>query len=263
MSTSDTPTRRQRGKGFPSLPLDDSVAVIERIGKYGRQHSLGGFASYLGHQTTKSGPFLMKMAALSDWGLIARRGEEVTLTDLAQQIAHPESSEQLTASIQQAFFNADLFATIYRDSAKEVDLSLELVGNRAVNALGVAAQRKSQFAQSFAKSAAAAGLARTVSADAIVLLGTSAGADTDASEDLTAVPDRRPGPETSSPPKRQLPATVHEEWTVPAGVVVFEARLDRPLPVRAWAEVAKVAEAVEKFVSCLDVPPDNGRESAG
>lgn len=255
--TNEVRPLRRRGKGFPALALDESVAAIRKIGQYGRRHTLSGFAGYLGHRTTNSGPFQSKMAALNDWGLIDRQGDEISLTDLAQQIAYPTSPDREAQMLRQAFFNAALFATVYEESAKGVELSLDLLGNRAVNALGVAPQRRDEFARSFAQSAVAAGLARTGPNASVVLL-----ADDQKDEDeATSQPpvSRESGPaaanETSSsalPPGRSqgLP-TLHQEWAVKGGTVVLEAWLDQALPAAAFGELASIAAAIEKLVAVL------------
>src|SRR5204862_233510 len=129
---------RRRGKGFPVTPLSEAVAGVRSAGDYGREHNLQAFAGYLGHNTVKSGAFLAKIAALNDWGLIERHGDVVRLSELGHQIAHPTSEEQEHRCMRQAFFSAALFAETYEHSAKGRDLSLELVGNRAVQQSGVA-----------------------------------------------------------------------------------------------------------------------------
>jgi hypothetical protein len=256
---------RRRGKGFPALPLDESVSVIEKVGRYGRSHSLAAFAGYLGHQTTNSGPFQGKMAALNDWGLIDRRGDEVALTELAQHIAYPTSPDEQARMIRDAFFNAGLFATVYDESAKGVDLSLDLLGNRAVGALGVAPQRRDEFARTFVRSAVAAGLAQAGPNASVVLVGEPAGSQPARSQEspwTTAAPgSMAPEIPRRDPrsPDHELP-TLHQEWSVQGGRLVFEARLDRALPAVAFGELASIAAAIERLVGVLGEP--NERKDA-
>jgi hypothetical protein len=269
MATPDThpartgPFQRRRGKSFPTLPLDEAVAVIKKAGTYGRQHSVGSFAGYLGHSSATSGPFRTKLAALNDWGLIERSGDEVCLTELALLIAHPTSSEMERENLQEAFFHAGLFAAIYEDSAKGADLSLELIGNRAVTTLSVAAKSKDRFARSFARSAVAAGLGQMPSEGTVRLLARQS------AEDATAEPEGAREADvgtsalhstvqgrSSAAAAHKRPPTLHQEWAVSDGVVVFEVRLRQALPGAAFAQIAEIASAVEGLVALLGEPDD-------
>jgi len=222
--TQTSTAHRQRGKGFPTMPLDEATTVVTTAGQFGRNHSLGSFAGYLGHSSVKSGPFRQKMASLKDWGFIERSGDAVTLTDLAWRIAHPESGDT-TRAMREAFLNADLFEATYKDSAKGTPLKLDLIGNRAVTTLNVAARSKTAFAKSFAKSAVAAGLG-DMQDGSIRLLAPDVGADA-SFEPSNESPQPDPSSEVTPPPggKQEQPCvmihhgaaappTLHQEWQV-------------------------------------------------
>src|SRR3977135_206180 len=190
--------RRHRGIGFPSLPLDEAARVIKSAGKYGRLHRHPGFAGYLGHNTTNSGPFRSKMASLRDWGLIERPSDgQVPLTDLGHHLAHPSSTEDEMRLLRDACFNAGPFAGIYNESAKETALSLEFIGNRAVTALGVSPQGKQRFADSFARSVVVAGLGRRDTKGLIQLIpsGVEPGAEVNADAGPEAIATTLPAGE--------------------------------------------------------------------
>jgi hypothetical protein len=268
---------RQRGIGFPSLPLDEAARVVKSAGKYGRSHSDAGFAGYLGHNTTNSGPFRSKMASLRDWGLIERPTDgQVPLTDLGHHLAHPSSTEDETSLLREAFFNATPFAGIYNESAKETDLSLEFIGNRAVTALGVSAQGKQRFADSFARSVVAAGLGRRDTKGMIQLIPSGVEPESLITADQARV-ETTPATVTASepsgyersvgrqPPRSHIsgdPPTLHQEWKVSGGRVLFEVELDRPLPGTAFATVAKIIMAMEEFVHSLGPATCNGSDKA-
>src|SRR4051794_23141237 len=104
-------TRRPRGTGFPSFPLDEAHKAIKNAAKYGRVPADAAFAGYLGPDTTNSGPFRTKMASLRDWGLVERPSDgQVPITDLGHRLAHPDSDEQELGLLREAFFNAVPFA---------------------------------------------------------------------------------------------------------------------------------------------------------
>lgn len=262
---SDATLHRARGKGFPTMPLDEAASVVKQAGQYGRAHSLGAFAGYLGHGTTNSGPFRTKMAALKDWGFVQRRADEVHLTDLANLIAHPESDEIERKSLSEAFRHADLFAAVYDDSAKGMELNLDLIGNRAVTMFGVAAKSKKRFAESFAKSAVSAGLARMSSESTLELLSDSGGA----SQAVDA--DHAPAPSASAkdsavavgavaqPSAVALPGapTLYQEWETKGGTLAFQAHLTNALPAAAYGHIAKIADAIEHLVEFLGAPEEN------
>ncbi|MGD1057379.1 MAG: hypothetical protein ABR992_08195 [Solirubrobacteraceae bacterium] len=257
-----TTSRRKRGKGFATVPLGEAIRAVKDAGKYGRDHGLNDFAGYLGHTTTNSGPFRQKMAALKGWGLIERNGDRVTFTDLANEIAHPLSTEQEAERIREAFRNEPLFASIYDESTKDTELDLEFIGGRAVNGFGVAPQSKRQFAQSFGESVEAADLG-TLDGNGKVRLraldasnGDASGDDPDDGRTAEIMGHEPKGGLTadrkgkSSPPG--LSPVLHQEWTINGGSVVFDVQLDRPLPASAFQNVTPVIEKIEALVKSLE-----------
>lgn len=265
--------RPSRGTGFPSMALDDAAGVIKNAGKYGKSHPDAAFAGYMGHDSTNSGPFRAKMASLRDWGLIERpKDGQVPLTELGQHLAHPDSPEAERGLLQDAFFNAKPFAAIYEESAKETDLSLQFLGNRAVTALGVSAQNKSRFAESFRRSVLAAGLGQEGSKGSIRLIPPGSAGEEGHTEETdadtgtsTAGRVEHADTERRPPRRRSVEATpvLHQEWEVAGGRVLFEVELDRALPGTAFAGVAAVITAVEKFVGSLEPPtPPAGSDGA-
>ena len=254
---------KSRSTGFPSMPLDEAVRAIKNAGKYGREHALAAFAGYLGHKSI-SGPFRAKMASLKDWGLIERpRGDRVPLTDLSMRLAHPTSGDEERSSVREAFFHAEPFKKIYNDSAKEIDLSLDVIGNRAVTGLGVAPPSKERFADSFLKSVVFAGLGRPGSKGSVHLLpvdSPSFDPSRDGQDELQDQPGslaaKGQGPTVhpaavAHPVRKSGPPTLHQSWALNSGTVLFEVRLQEALPVEAFAPLTDVMKAVEIFVGSL------------
>jgi hypothetical protein len=246
---------RKRGRGFPTLPLDQAADAVRKAGRYGKEHSEAAFAGYLGHSTTNSGGFKRKMAAMKDWGFIRRERGRVVLTDLANQLAHPESAEQESLALRTAFFEDDLFARVYADSAKGTELSVELLANRAVNGFGVSPQAKPKFMRSFVESAVVAGLATHTSAGDIELIPLELEPETAPRDnEVDASPSATSPALTSARPTIDRPPTIHEEWKISDGRLIFEAWLDRPVPAAAYADISKVVEAMEQLVAKLGAP---------
>lgn len=261
-----------RGTGFPGLPLDVAVEAVKSAGQYGLSHSDAAFAGYLGHSSANSGPFRAKMAALRDWGLIERpRNGQVPLTELGQQLAHPTGDE--TPLLQRAFSSAKAFSAIYEESAKGVDLSLDLLANRAVTTLGVSPQNKSRFVDSFGRSVVVAGLG-TQGPDGTIRLVPPGSAPPAEVENDELIGDPPPegskpvGPTTGSqrrPSERDPaghPPAIHQKWTLPAGHVLFEVSIAGPLPGAAFVEAAKVIASIEEFVSAISDADSAGQGSA-
>ncbi len=251
------------------MPLDEAAEVVRNAGRYGRVHTDAAFAGYLGHKTPNSGPFRGKMASLRDFGLIERpKDGQVPLTDLGHQIAHPTGDDQ--ELLQKAFFAAKSFEAIYEESAKGTELSLELISNRAVTALGVSAPNKQRFAESFRRSVVAAGLGRDGGDGRIILI--PPGKDIPSGEPSKPVENELiPGPESANSssmstlasgivqaPTASRTPTIYQEWPVPGGRVVFEVLVDGPLPGSAFGGIAAVMEAVEKFVGSIQAPAVGG-----
>lgn len=275
-SQAAAPMTKARGTGFPSLPLDEAALAVKTAGKHGREHALAAFAAYMGHETATSGAFRAKMASLKDFGLIERPSpDRVLLTEIAHQLAHPSSASEEQRLLQEAFFSAAPFKSIYTDSAKETDLSLEFVGNRAVTGLHVGAPNKQRFADSFARSVVAAGLGHISSKGSVFLQppGPATDLDNAVAGDGREEQARRStvSSEGGSPGGRvttqSTPPTIHQSWLVAGGSVLFEVRLDDPLPGTAFQLLAGVMAAVEEFVAGLGkvsvAPPDpSAAESA-
>jgi hypothetical protein len=248
--------KKSRGKGFPVMPLDDAVTATKRAGSYGREHSLDDYAGFLGHSTSNSGPFRRKMAALKDWGLIERDGDRVVLPDLAMRIAHPDSPQDEQGAITQAFRQEPMFAEVYDEASKGVELSLAFLGGRAVNAFGVAPASKDRFAKSFARSVQVAGLG-SFEGDAITLTGEpSDEMDMQNEDGISEIPRER---KTVEPPNIGSSPTLRQEWQVDGGRLVFEAHLDSPLPAAAYSTVGGVAAAVEELAAVLGISRTEGK----
>lgn len=250
--------RRKPSTGFPVVALPEAAKIIREAGKYGFEHSVSAFARYMGHSSTNSGAFRQRLAAFRDWKLIAGRGDTVVFTEAAKTIALPTDSQAERGALQTAFMNCAVFNRLYEGVTKEQPVEAQLLGAKAVHELGVSPSAVDRFAASFIGSAVAAGLA-VVENGQVTLLdpGTATdspdpGVDGPAS---TLEPNQAPdtGAQTPETPVRlEVPSpVVHQEWPLPAGAVVFEVRLDRPLPAAVFAQIGAVVEQIETLANGL------------
>ena len=86
-NTEEKKERRAKGKGFPSIGLEDAFELIKQGFSGGFDMSIETFAAAI-DSSPKSGPFLSKIAALRDFGLI-ERGNRIKYTSLARELVSP------------------------------------------------------------------------------------------------------------------------------------------------------------------------------
>lgn len=245
-------TRRKPSTGFPVVSLPEAAKIVREAGRYGFEHSISAFARYMGHSTTNSGAFRQRLAAFRDWKLIAGRGDTIVFTDTAMTIAVPPDARAERNALQTAFMNCAVFASLYEAVTKGQPVQAQGLGAKAVHELKVSPTAVDRFTSSFIDSAVAAGLAESDNGQVVLLdpgsLSEPQGEDRDEEPE-----GEEPRPETARSRVRlmQAPPVVHQEWTLPAGAVVFEVRLDRPLPAAAFAQVGAVVHEVEALADRL------------
>jgi hypothetical protein len=245
-----TATRRKPTTGFPVVSLADAALILKEAGKYGFEHSIGEFASYMGHTSTNSGAFRQRLAAMRDWKLIGGRGDHVSMTDIARVIALPPDDASELDALRSAFKNCAIFYKLFEDMQKRTPLARQGLGNRAVHAFGVSPSSVSKFVASFVESAVAAGFAQVDDNGEVTLLDS----------DAAFVDSRGVGQETASPtaptvavasrsalPSRSATPVVHQAWPIDGGTIVFEIRSERPLPASAYATVGDVVASLERL----------------
>lgn len=250
-SKSSGKKRRKPSTGFPVVPLPEAAKIIREAGKYGFEHSISAFARYMGHSTTNSGAFRQRLAAFRDWKLIAGRGDTVVFTDNAKSIAVPPDRAAELEALQTAFMNCTVFSSLYENVTKGQLVEAQHLGAKAVHELGVSPSALDRFTSSFIDSAVAAGLAEAENGE-IVLLDAGAAPESESvdedgeNDDVPATPARgRTRTGGGSP-------VVRQEWSLPSGSVLFEVRLDRPLPAALFAQLGSVVEQVEALASGLE-----------
>lgn len=257
--------KRARGTGFPAMPLSDAVVLIKKVASYGTTHTNAAVASFLGHQTPNSGPYRSKVAALKDYGLLAGRGDELTVTALGLEITHPGLDADPKASLSKAFRSCKLFAAVYDGLPKDRDLEVSALANSALHNHGVAAQSKDAFARSFVKSGETAGLLASVE-DGRIRLPATVEASSGSSED-----EKFENPDLRVPASRQANVTpvlstavVNHNWPIEGGTIRFVVESSRPLPATAYGVIGTVIEAGDKLadmLGLLEVSPEFDSDS--
>jgi hypothetical protein len=243
--------RRKPATGFPVLDLGEAASVLARASQHGWEHTVAEIAGYMGHATTNSGAFRAKLAALRDYGLVSGRGEALEITPVGRRIAVPETDEERLAALQEAFAHT-AFGPLYQESVKGSPISIDSIGRRAVNRLGVAPGSQGQFGEVFARSAVVAGLAETAG-EGKIILATKPQARASDGENPGLV-DRPPVDSPPAPGPTDRPAlkpVLDQHWPFPDGVVALTVTIARPLSAADFASIGSVVAEIEKLVSGL------------
>jgi hypothetical protein len=244
-----TATRRRPTTGFPVVSLADAALILREAGKYGFEHSLGEFASYMGHTSTNSGAFRQRLAAMRDWKLIAGRGNNISMTDIARVIALPPDDETELDALRSAFKNCAIFYKLFEDMQKRTPLARQGLGNRAVHAFGVSPSSVSKFVASFVDSAVAAGIAQVDDNGQVTLLDSTADfvSGADVGQEPLLPPTSTAVPPRAAQTGRSATPVVHQAWPIDGGTIIFEIRSERPLPASAYATVGEVVASLERL----------------
>jgi hypothetical protein len=244
--------RRKPSTGFPVVALPEAAKIIKEAGKYGFEHSVSAFARYMGHSTTNSGAFRQRLAAFRDWKLIAGRGDTVVFTDTAKTIAVPPDARSEREALQTAFMNCAVFAALFEGVTKGRSVDAQNLGAKAVHELGISPSAVERFAASFVDSAVAAGLAETNNGQIVLVEPDATVESADVGDDFEVEAEL---PRTDLTRGRMtgasVPPVVHQEWALPAGSVLFEIRMRRPLPAAVFVQVGSVVQEIEALATRL------------
>jgi hypothetical protein len=250
-----TKARRKAGTGFPVVSLAEASNILKEAGRYGFEHSVAEFASYMGHVSTNSGAFRQRLAAFRDWKLIAGRGDQVSMTEIGRIVALPPDEDAERDALRVAFQNCAVFNKLYEEGQKGTPLSRQGLGRRAVHAFGVSPNSVNKFIDSFTESAIAAGLAELAGDGQITLIDSAT--DTlviarPADEVPTsAAPGGSMARGTSAGTRSAGIPVVHQTWPIEGGMIMFEIRSERPLPAGAYATVGEVVASLERLSIAL------------
>lgn len=245
--------RRKPSTGYPVVDLGETASVLAKASQHGWEHTVAEFAGYMGHATVNSGAFRAKLAALRDYGVVSGRGESLEITAIGRKIAIPETEGARRAALQEAFANT-VFGAVYQESVKGSPISIDSIGRRAVNKLGVAPSAQGSFGEVFARSASAAGLAETTGDGKVTLFAKpqAEASDADPSEstrgmlaaDMPMAEQPPAGRSTSKP-------VIDQRWPLPDGEVALIVAIDRPLSATDFTSIGAVVGEIERLVAGL------------
>ena len=106
----------QRSKPYPAINLEDAVKKIEEVvRKLGnsKKYDKDTFAIGLGYKSAKNGAFLRTSAALIQYGLVLRDGNDYSLSPLSQAILLPTGEDSRDEAIKEAALGPQVFRAVY------------------------------------------------------------------------------------------------------------------------------------------------------
>lgn len=247
------PKRRRPSTGYPVIDLGEAASVLVRASQHGWEHTVAEVAGYMGHATVNSGAFRAKLAALRDYGLVSGRGESLEITAVGRKIAIWETEAERYAALQEAFANT-VFDGLYQESVKGQPIAIESIGRRAVSKLGVAPSSQRSFGETFARSAAAAGLAETTGDGKVTLFcrphAGSSDADHVSPPPGTLTGDARAADQLQAG-RSGIKPVLDQRWPFPDGEVALIVTIGRPLSAADFASIGKVVAQIEQLVEGL------------
>lgn len=273
-STATTP--KKRSTGYPQLALRDSVDAILTLGQHGPIHTHDAAAAYLGHSTANSGAFRNKLAALRDWGLIARGDKDhVILSDLAKQLVldgpdHEEGGQLLLT----AFESCRVFGMLYNDSAKDLPQDLARFRTNVVMRHGVASDQADKFIDSFVESVTYARLGNFDGSKLTLFPRDAAFKSSDdlpppeAAEEQSSPEEpavKQQGSQKAGSPLDQTfreallpqsapnmpPVALRQSWPIDGGEIEFVIRTPKAMPPDIYALMAEMAAVAAKMEQLL------------
>lgn len=235
--------RRERGTGFPKLSLQGAIRVLEEAYKSGRsftKEAFAGFGTKRGSGSAVSGAYFNRLAALTDFGLIAQQGKTVELTQLALTIVATAPGEDKALATQEAFMACELFRNIHSRMTKGEPVTGEHVANLASRQFGVASANRDAFLKSFVLSGQYAGLLEVGEGGVLRFLEPKEGA---------------PGGEPPPTEPGRVPAlgqpVVDQVWGDEASGVRLLVYSSRPLAAADYKSLGEVAEKIKEFFDAL------------
>jgi len=153
--------KKTRGGGFPIVNLEEAVNMLKKAAVAGWEMSKETFAKMIGGQSVNSGSFILKLAALRDYGLL-ERGNSIKYTQLAKNLVAPTltMNNDFKGLLSETFKNVETFngllSRLLDSSTPEFDT--ESIGNIGVHEFDIALKRKKIFAENFVTSGIFAGI---------------------------------------------------------------------------------------------------------
>lgn len=105
---------RIRSPGYPSIPLNEAVGIVERIWDSVRQNTVDREAAVkdMGYSGL-TGQSAKMLSNLSHFNLVEKSGKGgIRVTDVAVKILHPRSPDERRQALYEAAYNPELFSEI-------------------------------------------------------------------------------------------------------------------------------------------------------
>lgn len=140
---------------FPYSDLNEAIKVASTVyDSAGGQCGLDQLASWLGHDSMRSGTFRMKLSAARLCGFVEVNRDEVQLTPLGHQVIDPTHEREARV---RGFLNVPLYRRLY-DMFKGRQLPPDTGLEQTIVKLGVSPKQRDKARQVFQRSADQAGL---------------------------------------------------------------------------------------------------------
>lgn len=144
------------GVKIPSIPFEEAIRIVNGVS--GLSGSIDTLAT-ITNNSVSSSTFNYKVAALKNFGLLQSADKtNYVMTDLARDIANPESDEQKVKSIQESFTKHDLLNRVWELYKGKILPQSEYLANSIEKNFGIPAELKSAWAEYFINSAKFANL---------------------------------------------------------------------------------------------------------
>ena len=149
----------QRSKSYPAIPITDAVVRIKELYKKlgdSKSYHKDNFATGLGYKDATNGAFLRMIAALSQYGLVKKDGNDYKLTDLSRRILIPTTETAEEEATREAALAPSVFKSIYeRYSGQDLPI---LLPNILVTDFGILDGAKNKVTSIFRQSMEHVGL---------------------------------------------------------------------------------------------------------
>ena len=236
-------TRSVSGTAYPYFDLDAGVELVDAM------HTRGGgsaapeqLAAWLGYKTTRSGTYLVRVAAAKQFGLIEAVNGGFVITDRARTILAPVMPDDSLNAKVDAFLSVELFSKVY-DQFKGVGLPPETgLKNLFQQTYKILPDRVPQAVRVFFNSADQAGFFRTTGDRTRLVKPTAHN---------TVRPDAPKESEQQQPPAPERPRAPAQEG--PAGVhsAIIGLLRDLPPPGTHWSPKKK-QRFLDAFKASID-----------
>lgn len=146
---------KEKSKNYPGLTLESAISIVtaaRALGKSIAKSTLSAIGRADAKGSIKSGAFLRKLAALSQYGFIEIEGDNIKFTDTAEAIIYPtgnNAQKDKEKSIIKAFLTPSTFYDLYNQLEKNLPISIHLIRNKSIREIGITPNGVNNFIRSF------------------------------------------------------------------------------------------------------------------